>query len=215
MHDTASTTDTNNRSAHDAERSCADLTSHARKCLVRGESGPTDTLIRFAVAPDGAVVPDLAEKLPGRGMWVTADAECISTAIAKKMFGRAAGQPVTVPATLLADTTALLLDRVQKLLGLAKKASVLITGADAVREAAGKGKLSYIVIGADASAAGTADMAGRRATPTVRLPLSAAQLGAALGRDNTVYIGIQPGKQADALIRDIRRLDGLVNKDLL
>ena len=33
---------------------------------------PVDELIRFVVAPDGAVVPDLKRRLPGRGVWVTA-----------------------------------------------------------------------------------------------------------------------------------------------
>ena len=33
---------------------------------------PVDDLIRFVVGPDG-VVPDLKRKLPGRGIWVTAD----------------------------------------------------------------------------------------------------------------------------------------------
>lgn len=215
MQDTASTDKTTDRSAQNAGRPVSDQKRPDRKCLVRGESGPTELLIRFAVAPDGTIVPDLAEKLPGRGLWLSADADCIATAIAKKLFGRAAGQAVTVPATLWADTATLLQARVQNLLGLAKKAGALVTGADAVREAAGKGKLSYILIGADASAAGAADLAGRRATPVLRLPQSAAILGAALGRDNTVYMGTLPVKQADALIRDIKRLNGLVNKDLL
>ena len=33
---------------------------------------PVDELIRFVVGPDG-VVPDLKRKLPGRGLWVTAE----------------------------------------------------------------------------------------------------------------------------------------------
>ena len=32
---------------------------------------PKDALLRFVLAPDGQVVPDLAGKLPGRGIWVT------------------------------------------------------------------------------------------------------------------------------------------------
>lgn len=185
-----------------------------RRCLVRAVSGPTSELIRFAVAPDGMIVPDITEKLPGRGLWVTANASCLETAIGKKLFGRAAGQQVTIPPTLVEDTAALLAKRVKELLGLAKKAALLVTGADAVRDAAGKGKLSYVLIGADASAAGAADMTGRRDTPTLRLPLSAAELGAALGRDNTVYVGLLPGRLANALIRDVTRLNGIVNKDL-
>ena len=44
-----------------------------RKCIATGQVLPTAELIRFVVGPDGTVVPDLAAKLPGRGMWVSAD----------------------------------------------------------------------------------------------------------------------------------------------
>lgn len=204
MKETASTPTATNRSGQTPER----------RCLVRGESSGTDNLIRFVVGPDGTLVPDLTEKLPGRGLWVTADAECLQQAIDKKLFNRAAGQAVTVPATLIADIAALLTSRILNLLGLARKASQMVTGADAVREAAGKGKLSYVVMASDASAAGAADMAGRRDTPVLRLSLDGAALGAALGRENAVYMGLLPGKQADVLYRDIERLNCIVNKGL-
>lgn len=184
---------------------------------MRGESSPTDLLIRFAVAPDGTLTPDLAEKLPGRGLWVTASTECLQTAIDKKLFSRAlkgnGGQAVTVPATLIADITTLLTARVQSALGLAKKADVLVLGADGVRDAAGKGKLSYVLLASDASAAGAGDM-DRRATPLARLPLTAAELGAAMGRDNTVYLGVKPQKAGAALLRDVKRLNSIVNQGL-
>lgn len=209
--DATTTEATNDRSGAPANNGAG---APERRCLVRGESGPVDNLIRFVVSPDGAVIADLTEKLPGRGMWVTADTECLETAITKKMFNRAAGQAVTVAPTLIADTAALLTARVQNHLGLAKRSSNLMTGADAVRDAAGKGKFSYVLVARDASAAGLADMAGRRDTPTLRLPMDGAALGAALGRENAIYIGLLPGKQADALFRDIKRLNGIVNKDL-
>ena len=44
-----------------------------RRCLVTRETLPMNRLIRFCVSPERMVVPDLANKLPGRGMWVTAD----------------------------------------------------------------------------------------------------------------------------------------------
>ncbi|NBT33389.1 MAG: DUF448 domain-containing protein, partial [Rhodobacteraceae bacterium] len=37
-----------------------------RRCIVTGEVQPKQGLIRFVVGPDGTVVPDIMEKLPGR-----------------------------------------------------------------------------------------------------------------------------------------------------
>ena len=44
-----------------------------RRCIVTRETGPKAGLIRFVIGPDGEVTPDLAGKLPGRGLWVAAD----------------------------------------------------------------------------------------------------------------------------------------------
>ena len=43
-----------------------------RRDIVSGEIMPEARLIRFVAAPDGAVVPDVAASLPGRGLWVSA-----------------------------------------------------------------------------------------------------------------------------------------------
>jgi len=51
-----------------------------RICIVTRAVAPVDALIRFVVAPDGAVVPDLRRRLPGRGIWVTAKADHVETA---------------------------------------------------------------------------------------------------------------------------------------
>ena len=42
-----------------------------RTCLATGEVLPRERLMRFVVGPDDAIVPDLAGKLPGRGLWLT------------------------------------------------------------------------------------------------------------------------------------------------
>ena len=64
-----------------------------RKCIVTGEVQPKHGLIRFVVSPDKQIVPDLAEKLPGRGIWVSSTNNAVSTAIGKGLFSRGAKNP--------------------------------------------------------------------------------------------------------------------------
>lgn len=180
-----------------------------RRCVVRGESGSTDLLIRFAIAPDNTIVPDLAEKLPGRGIWVTADASCIEQAVAKKLFSRSAKQPVTTPPNLLETTRTLLAARVGNQLGLAKKSGALAVGADVVQAELKSQSLCAVICAADASASGVADMRQRASIPVIQTTLTAAQIGAAMGRDNTVYMGLPRNKQGFSLMRDFLRLNGL------
>ena len=76
-----------------------------RKCLVSQESGPKAGLIRFVTSPDGAVVPDIMGKLPGRGYYVTSDLNVLEEAVKQKVFSRGAKTQVTVPETAVDDSS--------------------------------------------------------------------------------------------------------------
>ena len=71
-----------------------------RRDIVSGEVMDEDRLIRFVVGPDQTVVPDLARKLPGRGLWVAADRVSVETAAKKGLFSRAAKTKLTPPVGL-------------------------------------------------------------------------------------------------------------------
>jgi predicted RNA-binding protein YlxR (DUF448 family) len=57
-----------------------------RRCIVTGETAPKRGLVRFVVSPDGEIAPDILEKLPGRGIWVSAERDAIETAVKKNLF---------------------------------------------------------------------------------------------------------------------------------
>ena len=67
-----------------------------RKCIVSGEVTPKQGLIRFVVGPDDRVYPDVLGKLPGRGIYVTADRAMLEEA-SKGQFSRSAKKAVSVP----------------------------------------------------------------------------------------------------------------------
>src|ERR1700761_606307 len=97
-----------------------DAPDNARRCLVTGEMRVKDELIRFVIAPDQIVVPDLACNLPGRGLWVTATREAIETAVRKNLFAKAAKSPAKPDPDLADKTAQLLRRRALDWLGLAK-----------------------------------------------------------------------------------------------
>ena len=74
-----------------------------RTCIVTRRQAAPDELIRFVLGPDGAVVPDLKRKLPGRGCWVTAERRHVDEAARKKRFREAFRKKVAVPADLGGD----------------------------------------------------------------------------------------------------------------
>ena len=100
-----------------------------RRCIVTGETQPKAGLIRFVAGPDGQVVPDLAEKLPGRGFWVVADRAALDKAAAKGLFSRGAKAQVSAPPDLLEMIETGLARRVTDTLSLARKAGLAVARA--------------------------------------------------------------------------------------
>ena len=68
-----------------------------RRCIATGEVQPKRGLIRFAVSPDGQIVADVLEKLPGRGIWVAAERSALVEAVQKRLFARALPPPADLP----------------------------------------------------------------------------------------------------------------------
>jgi len=91
-----------------------------RKCIVTGDVQPKAGLVRFVVGPDNQVVPDILGKLPGRGMYVTADRAALDKA-GKGQFARGAKQAVTVPDGLADEVERQLVRRVVDLIAMARE----------------------------------------------------------------------------------------------
>src|SRR4051812_17343271 len=105
-----------------------------RRCIVTGEVLPEARLLRFVVGPEGEIVPDVAAKLPGRGLWVRAERSAIAQAAAKRLFAKAAKAPVKLDAGLPDRAEACLVERMLAYLGLARRAGELLLGFDQVEK---------------------------------------------------------------------------------
>lgn len=107
-----------------------------RTCIGCRESLEKSKLLRFVLAPDGAVVPDLMNKLPGRGAYTCMKASCISKACDRNQFSRAfkSQVPVTDPKELQAWVIRSMEERIASYLSLANKAGKVISGSDLVAE---------------------------------------------------------------------------------
>jgi hypothetical protein len=167
-------------------------------------------MIRFVIGPGRAVVPDLAERLPGRGMWLSAARDVVETARVRGAFAKAARGPVTVPPDLLEMLQAALVRRISEGLGLARRAGQAVAGFEKAREWLRDGRAGLVVQAAD----GSTEERGRflssaRGTVAVCTPLSAAALGAVFGRDRAVHVVVAPGALAERIGLDCTRLAGL------
>jgi predicted RNA-binding protein YlxR (DUF448 family) len=184
-----------------------------RRDIVSGEVMPDARLIRFVAAPDGTVVPDVAAKLPGRGLWVAATQKAVATAVEKKLFGKAAKANVAAASDLPARAEAALAQRMIGDLGLARRSGALVLGFDNVLRALEGPKPPKVLIEAfDGSKDGKRKLyaASHRLELdcVVIETLTSAELGLALGRENVIHAAVQPGGLAERLIFDAQRLSG-------
>ena len=187
-----------------------------RRCIATGESGGTERLIRFVLDPDGRLTPDLSGRLPGRGVWLTAERALVERAVAKKAFSRAFRQPVEAPEDLADRLEALLARRAVEAMGLARKAGLVTLGFESVRARLKQGRAGALVSASDGAADGRGKLAGIAdaveasgggATPRVEC-LTADELGLAFGRDSVIHAALDEGGAADRVVREARRLDG-------
>lgn len=179
-----------------------------RRCLVSGEVQPKAGLIRFVLGPDGIVVPDLAEKLPGRGFWLTSDRAIIDRAVAKGLFSRGAKAPARPPEGLVELIEAGLAKRVIELISLARKSGIAVAGFEKVKDWLAAGRVKVLLQASDGSERGK----GRLWTPEGARwfgCLTASELGLAFGRDHVIHSALSKGGLADKIIRDAGRLNGL------
>ena len=183
-----------------------------RRDLVSGQVMDEAKLIRFVAGPDGAVVPDLARKLPGRGLWVAADRASIETATRKGGFARAAKAKLTAPGDLADLVERLLRKRVLDGLGLARRAGDLTLGFEKVSAQIAGGKVAWLIEASDSAED------GRRKLMQVvhRLPRAPRRLGLftsdelslALGLGNVIHLAFLAGPSAVRWTIDVERLSG-------
>lgn len=185
-----------------------------RTCVVTRTEHPVAELLRFALSPDGTVVPDLAGRLPGRGVWVVCARSAVAKAVKTQAFSRGFKQQASAPADLADLVGRLLVKRVLDVLSLANKAGLVLTGHTKVEAAVASGQPVALIQASDASQDGTVRLqrqfhamcrdAGR--TPHVVRNLSIDQLSLALGRENVVHAALKTGGVADLFLAEADRL---------
>ena len=184
-----------------------------RRCIVSGESGDSADLIRFALAPDGVVVPDIGGKLPGRGAWVRADRESLGQAVKKGAFARAFKAHANASDSLVDLTETLLAKRCVDQLGLAKRAGAIAIGAMQVEAAIRAKPLFFLIEANDGAEEGREKLMSLHIGLWGRPPAAVGcfggeDLGVALGRERVIHACLLQERLALTWAAEIGRLAG-------
>lgn len=179
-----------------------------RRCIATGRTAPTSRMLRFVLDPQDCVVPDILGRLPGRGMWVTAQRSALERAVAKRLFARAARRPVTVPDDLVETVERLLTRRVIELLSLARKSGHAVAGYEKVRDRLDRGEAAVLIQASDGSARGKSKLRAPEGADGVIGCLSASEMGLAFGREHVINAALAAGGLASRVVEEAARLAG-------
>ncbi|MBN2631268.1 MAG: RNA-binding protein [Rhodobacteraceae bacterium] len=180
-----------------------------RKCIATGESQPKAGLIRFVLGPDGMIVPDILARLPGRGIYVSANPQALALAARKGLFSRAARQPVKVPDDLPVLVEALLVHRVIDLISLARKAGDALCGYEKVKDWLIKGQAKTLLQASDGSERGKEKLRPPHGPESLISCLTAGELGLAFGRERAIHAALAAGGLNNRVVEEAARLVGL------
>lgn len=184
-----------------------------RQCLVTRERRPAAEMLRFVLDPEGAVVPDVRRRLPGRGVWVTADKDRLAEAVRRRLFGRGFRREVRVDADLPETVDRLLREEVVGALSLARKSGLVVTGFEKTRSRLLTGDVGALIAASDGADDGRtkllrlarASAEGHNPLPVVDV-LESEALSGALGGERVVHGALLRGGLTTAICAKVARL---------
>jgi len=187
-----------------------------RRCILSASVEPAEKMVRLVLGPEDKLVPDVAARLPGRGIWVLADGARLEKALLDGSLHKAAARSLktklprgAVPEGLVAQIDSILSRRCLDRLGLEQRAGNMVTGFDKIKAALKKEakEPSLIVAATDGAEDGQQKIqrAVGKQVPIAKL-FDRDALSKALGRDNVVHVVLFKSGGTDKLKADISRL---------
>jgi len=192
----------------------ADESGSERTCIVTGVKDDPEAMLRFVLAADSSVVPDIRRKLPGRGVWTRLSVEAVRRAGAKGAFSHAFRARAEAPVSLAETVDALLERDALQSLSMANKAGLVFAGAFKVDAAIAAGGVTALLQASDGASDGAAKRGqalrvklGPAAGTIARINVfSSSQLGLALGKANVIHAALKSGAASSAFLARAERL---------
>ena len=166
-----------------------------RTCIITGETDNSSNLLRFVISPDGSLIADLSEKLPGRGAYLISKPEHLKESFKKNKFAKHIDFQKKLSLDEVDAFTALvgklLQRRFVEQLSLARMRGIAIAGAGKLKE---NRPLIGLLISVDASVREARKLESLSSPDWVIRGIPAKTLGEAFGRNSVAYVGLRRPK---------------------
>jgi len=179
-----------------------------RRCIATGDTLPTSNLVRFVLGPDDMVTPDISERLPGRGIWVSANRKDLAKAVEQNLFSKSAKQKVNIPDGLADLTEKLIAKRAIDLISMARKSGHAICGYEKTKSAMMSERWYILLQAEDGSAPQKQKIRPSAVANSYISCFTAQELGLAFGRDNVIHAAVSKGGLSARILLEANRLTG-------
>ncbi len=153
-------------------------------------------------------MPDILGKLPGRGMWVSADRKALEAAVKKGLFSRSAKQPVKVPEDLVSEVEKQLARRLVDLISMQRKAGKAVAGYEKVKGWLQTEEAEVLIQAVDGSGRGKSKLSTPHYGHYIGC-LTADELGLAFGRQTVIHGALASGGLTQRVVEEAHRLNGV------
>jgi len=188
-----------------------------RSCVTCRVKGAQQDFLRFVADPQGEVVVDYRNRLPGRGAYTCFERNCISGALLQGGFQRAFRRQLApvAPEQFLANVKNAISQRIMGLVGIARKAGCVITGTSQMVSAISRQEVRLLFVAEDAAEGSSEKMTRLAEQAGVEWVRFADQkrLGQIAGRENRNCLGITDKQFADSLALEVNRLKQIAGEN--
>lgn len=188
-----------------------------RSCVACRANAVKRDLLRFVAAPDGMILADLQQKLPGRGAYTCLKARCLALAVKKRQLARALDcEAGTDDAErLTAQVKEKLEERIAAYLSLANKGGKVVSGSDRVQEQLKKGTTGLLFIATDISADIGAKFQALAKTQGVRVSalFDKERLGALIGKELRSVLAVVDSGFVGPMTLEMQRLGNFFEEE--
>ncbi len=189
-----------------------------RTCVACRQVKSKKELLRYVVAPDGAVLVDYLQRLPGRGAYTCRSKQCLLDAVKKNSFQRCfKGQCNSIDDLEISQQLMTSVEqKIKSLIGMSRKSGQFIAGSNAVIESLKKAsQLAFVVLAVDISPSigrKIETLAVRGNVDTVCL-FNKQIIGQMLGKEERSVMAVQTGLLADSLLNELNMYRQLVREN--
>ncbi len=181
-----------------------------KKCIIKDKFFEKKLMLKLVLSPDGKIILDLNEKLPGKHIWISSERNSLIEAENRNLFSNFFGIKKDENKKILINIISFLKKRIVQRISLARKSSYAICGYEKIKSALFLNKIDLLIQASDGSKKEKNRLKGKFYNKSLIECLKSSEIGVAFGRDYIIHAGILSNGFNEKFKNDVQKLNNLI-----